>query len=233
MITTPLVSTSGRRASSEALAFSGCSMRTCIYIDGFNLYYGALKGTPYKWLDLKVLLTRILQPHHLIIKIKYFTARVSASPGDSHKPIRQQSYLRALVEYVPEIEIIYGHFLSHEINAPLANPGLGNPRFVRVIKTEEKGSDVNLAVHLLNDAWMDVYDCAVVISNDSDLAESMRLVRQHHCKRIGLVTPGKSYASRQLIQHADFKLRIREGALKHSLLPDTIPGTTLHKPVGW
>ena len=65
----------------------------------------------------------------------------------------------------------------------------GNQHAAQVIKTEEKGSDVNLAVHLLNDSWLDVYDCAVVVSNDSDIAEAMRLARHHHGKLIGLITP--------------------------------------------
>ena len=75
---------------------------------------------------------------------------------------------------------------------------------MEVIKTEEKGSDVNLAVHLLNDAWLDRYECAVVVSNDSDLAEATRLVKEHTGKALGLITPGDSNASRQLLKHADF-----------------------------
>ena len=59
-------------------------------------------------------------------------------------------------------------------------------------------------MHLLNDGWMNAYDCAVVVTNDSDIAEAMRLVRQHHDKRIGLVTPGAVRPSRQLMAHADF-----------------------------
>jgi hypothetical protein len=46
-----------------------------VYIDGFNLYYGALKGTPYKWLDLSRLCQTLL-PSDTIHEIKYFTARV-------------------------------------------------------------------------------------------------------------------------------------------------------------
>lgn len=218
------------------LLFVGHGMRTFVYVDGFNLYYGALKGTQYKWLDLKALLTRVLQPHHEILKIKYFTASVSGTPQDPRAPIHQQTYLRALQHYIPETEIHYGHFLSHEVHAPLANPGPEQPRFVQVIKTEEKGSDVNLAVHMLNDAWLDSYDCAVVVSNDSDLAESMRLVKAHHNKRIGLITPSTSNnirPSRQLLQHSDFARRIRKRALVGSQLHSPIPGTSLHKPRDW
>lgn len=107
-------------------------------------------------------------------------------------------------------------------------------RFARVIKTEEKGSDVNLAVQLLNDAWLDVFDCAVVVSNDSDLAEAMRLVKVHHPQKpIGLITPGERKTSKQLKVHADFVRSIRPGAIKSSQLPDPIPGTNIHKPAAW
>ncbi len=80
------------------------------------------------------------------------------------------------------------------------------PPSVQVWKNEEKGSDVNLALHVLNDAWLDAYDCAVIVSNDSDLAESLRLVKSRHSKLIGLVTPGAPArkTSRQLRQYADF-----------------------------
>jgi len=208
-------------------------MRTYIYIDGFNLYYRALKGTPHKLLDFRSLFTKVLQPHHQILKIKYFTALVQAKAFDQQKPIRQKTYLRALEKHNPEVEIYYGHFLSNPVRAPLANPDSGGPRTVEIIKTEEKGSDVNLAVHMLNDAWLNCYDCAVVVSNDSDLAESMRLIKHHHQKLIGLITPGKSHPSQQLKQHADFVRRIRTGALAASQFPSPIPGTSLHKPQGW
>ena len=77
----------GRRASSEALAFLGRTlMRTFVYVDGFNLYYGALKGTSWKWLDLVALCEMVLQQHHRILKVEYFTARVSGSGADQFKP---------------------------------------------------------------------------------------------------------------------------------------------------
>ncbi len=207
-------------------------MRTYVYIDGFNLYYGAVRGTHYKWLDFRALCKHILKPYHEILKIKYFTARVRPTPHDPDKYIRQQTFLRALQAYLPEVEIYYGHFLSHPVLAPLADRSEGTPR-VKVIKTEEKGSDVNLAVHLLNDAWLDSYDCAVLISNDSDLAEPLKLVRSQNKKRIGVITPHKNPQSRQLIKYADFVGKIREGVLRISQLPDPIPGTNIHKPTKW
>ena len=207
-------------------------MRTYVYVDGFNLYYGALKGTAWKWLDLPALFAEVLQPHHDILAVKYFTARVSGTAADQSKPQRQDVYLRALQHYRREVAVYFGHFLRHTVRAPLAHP-MGSTRTAEVIKTEEKGSDVNLAVHLLNDSWLDAYDCAAVVSNDSDLAEAMRLVRHHHGKRIGLITPGTGRPSRQLLTQADFSRRIRPHALRRSQLPDPIPGTTIHKPRQW
>ena len=207
-------------------------MRTFVYVDGINLYYGALKGTPWKWLDLPELLATVLQPHHDILTVKYFTARVSGTPADPSKPQRQDVYLRALRRYRTEVEVYFGHFLSHKVRAPLAQP-VGSQRTAEVIRTEEKGSDVNLAVHLLNDGWLDAYDCAVVVSNDSDIAEAMRLVRHHHGRRIGLVTPGTGRPSRQLMAHADFARHVRPNALGRSQLPDPIPGTNIRKPARW
>ena len=208
-------------------------VRTFVYVDGFNLYYGTLKGSPYKWLDLLVLFQRMLQPRHRILAIKFFTARVSVTPNDPSKPQRQDTYLRALQLYRPGVEVYFGHFLSHNVRLPLATP-TARQRTVEVIRTEEKASDVNLAVHLLNDCWLNAYDCAVVVTNDSDIAEAMRLVKQQHRKLIGLATPGNRHPSRQLTAHADFSLRIRNKAvLQQSQLPDPIPGTTIHKPATW
>ncbi|MCZ7602393.1 MAG: NYN domain-containing protein [Melioribacteraceae bacterium] len=207
-------------------------MRTIIYIDGFNFYYGAVKNTPYKWLDFKSLFQKLLASHNQIVQIKYFTALVSGK-YNSQKPIKQQTFLRALKEYIPEIEIYYGHFLTHEVYVPLAKPE-NDKRTVKIIKTEEKGSDVNISVHLLNDAWLNNYDCAVVVSNDSDLAESMKLVKVHHPdKTLGLVMPGKGHPSKELMQHADFVKRVRTGVLKSSQLPHQIPKTSIVKPKDW
>ena len=207
-------------------------MRTLVYVDGFNLYYGGLKGSGRKWLDLVALCERVLATHHDILAVKYFTVRVSPTPSDPSKPQRQQLYLRALQAYRPEVSVHFGHFLTHEVAAPLARP-TGGQRTVRVVKTEEKGSDVNLAVHLLNDAWLDAYDCAIVVTNDSDLAEGIRLVKAHLGKRVGVVTPGKRRTSQVLKGAADFVRQIRPQALLRSQLPDPIPGTNLRKPASW
>ena len=112
---------------------------------------------------------------------------------------------------------------------PCAPPATG---WAKVLLTEEKGTDVNLAVHLLNDAWLDEYDCAVVVSNDSDLAEAMRLAKERH-KLIGWVVTGNQHPSQVLAKIAHFRKPIRKNLLAASQLPLTIPGTTITKPSAW
>jgi len=211
-------------------------MRTFVYIDGFNLYYGAVKSTPYKWLDLKALFVNILQPYNKILAVKYYTAKVASRPDDLDAPNRQTIYLNALRAHIPEIQITRGHFLQSNVRMRLADPKPWQKKTVEVIKTEEKGSDVNIAVHLLNDAWLDAYDCAVVCSNDSDLSEALRLIRKQHNKRIVLVVPGDPALrppSIQLKRFANAVIQITEDHLKNSLLPNLIPGTSIHKPPSW
>ena len=207
-------------------------MKTSIYIDGFNLYFRAVKNTPYKWLDLKKLVTFLLHPSHRLVEIKYFTAKVSGR-FDSQQPIRQKTYIRALEKSIPELSVHYGHFMSHAVKMP--NAPLTTPRtYSRVYKTEEKGSDVNLAVHMLNDAWLNKYDCAVLISNDSDLAEPLKLIRNELNKKIGLIFPSiKGHPSKELQSHAHFIKRIRTGVLAQSQLPNQIFGTSITKPKSW
>src|SRR5215204_882432 len=95
-------------------------MRTNVYIDGFNLFYGCLKGSPYKWLDIDALCRRLL-PKDQINRIRYFTALVTARPGDPQQPVRQETYLRAL-ETLSSVTVHLGEFYVNRVRMPLATP---------------------------------------------------------------------------------------------------------------
>jgi hypothetical protein len=71
----------GARLPFGSLCFFLCEEPT-FYIDGFNLYYGCLKGSPFKWLDPSKLCPHLLPKGHQVHEIKYYTARVSW-PGRS------------------------------------------------------------------------------------------------------------------------------------------------------
>lgn len=208
-------------------------MKTVVYVDAFNLYYGALKGTRYKWLDLGALCRVMLRQDNVITGIKYFTARVQSRPDDLNRPTRQAVYLRAL-KTIPNLQIIFGHYLSHVVWMPLAAPSPGQKPFVEVIKTEEKGSDVNLASHLLVDAVDQVYDCAVVISGDSDLRTPVQFVQNRFHKTVGVLNPQK-IPCKALQTDAGFYKHIRESALQVSQFPPVLTDSrgSFHKPPIW
>lgn len=204
-----------------------------VYIDGFNFYYRCVKNTPYKWLNFAAL-TRILLPKEKIHRIYYFTARVKAMPHDPDAPNRQQVYLRALAT-IPNLTVVYGHFLTNTVMMPLAEPPATGPKFARVIRTDEKGSDVNLATYLLLDAFRRSCDTAFVISNDSDLAEPIRVARREFGLRVGIGLPLRGTESLTLLNASDFFRRIREGPLKASQFsnPLTDAKGTFAKPASW
>jgi uncharacterized LabA/DUF88 family protein len=204
-----------------------------VYVDGFNLYYGAIKGTPYKWLDISKMV-HLLLPKNQVLKIKYFTALVHSRPKDPDQPLRQQIFLRAL-RTIPNLEIILGHFLSHEVSMPLANCPPGKQKYVNVIKTEEKGSDVNIATHMLHDGYQGAYAAAIVISNDSDLVEAIKIVRTELKKSVIVLNPFKDTPSQELNRFATFVKPIRLGVLAASQFSDPLKDRTgtFHKPPTW
>lgn len=125
-------------------------------------------------------------------------------------------------------------FLSHTRKKPLAASLPHNPRYVEVLITEEKGSDVNIAAHTVHDGHVGKYDLAVLVSNDSDLAEPLRIVRHELGFPIGLLNPYKK-PSRELLKHATFYKAIREGVLAVSQFPAVMQDAKgpFHKPTTW
>jgi uncharacterized LabA/DUF88 family protein len=207
-------------------------MATNVYIDAFNLYYGSLKGTRYRWLDLGALCARLL-PKDRINRIRYFTATVSARPDNPDAPQRQQVYLRAL-ETIPGLSIHYGHYLTHVTRMPFANPPQRGARTVEVVKTEEKGSDVNLATYLLLDAFQSDCKVAVVISNDSDLKLPIEIAQTELGIRVGVVNPHPPARRSRALQPTFFK-QLRTSALGACQFPSVLADTKgeIRKPARW
>ena len=206
------------------------SLKTNVYVDGFNLYYGKMKNSPYKWLNIRCLCETIF-PKNNICSIKYFTARVRGTPKDPDQPIRQAVYFRAL-KTINDLTLIYGHFLTNPKTMPIS--GTNPIKWVTVDKTEEKGSDVNLATHLLLDAFNNEYDAAILITNDSDLAEPVRVVRDQFKKTVLLLNPFHRYSAK-LAQYSDFKKRIMAHHLAGCQFPPKLSdaGGEFYKPPEW
>jgi uncharacterized LabA/DUF88 family protein len=116
----------------------------------------------------------------------------------------------------------------------LAHPPTNGPATVEVLKTEEKGSDVNIATHLVHDAHSGRFDVAVMVTNDSDLCEPIRVVRHELGLPVGVMYPGDRL-SRQLQPLASFIKPIRAGVLRASQFPPVLTDAVgrFHKPPSW
>lgn len=236
-------------------------MATGVYIDGLNFYYGALKGTPYKWLDLEKFV-RLLLPRDEISVIRYFTATINKRHNDDGAHSRQAVYLRAL-RANPNIMIHKGHFRndirwkaladnkhrSSELFKPSFRPlTLFNlmwkdnvirreeqSTLARVVIDEEKGSDVNLGVHLIDDCARGLCDKALIVSNDSDLVGAIRLAKGF-ANQVGILNPHSTPTNRRLRDEASFEIPFRPDALAKCQLPqivDTPRNGHVHRPKMW
>jgi len=174
--------------------------------------------------------------------IRYFTAHVKPLPHDLDVKTRQDFYFRAL-KTLKDLELHdNGEFVSWDKlipQSPLAYVRGKNksPQKVNVLKTEEKGSDVNLASWLLTDCFNGCFDCAVVISNDSDLATPIEIVTQRCKKPVKVINPGKPlYASKKLarVSTSNF-ITIHPWVYAKSQLPPTLTDAigTFTKPSRW
>jgi hypothetical protein len=206
-------------------------MRAFVYVDGFNLYYRALKNTPFKWLNLAALARRLLDATDTVECVRYFTARVRARSGDPGAPRRQQILFNALATE-SSVAFHYGRFLTKTKMRPLVSTG----KFVEIHDTEEKGSDVNLAVHLLNDGWHGRYDVALVLSQDTDLIEPLRIASKELHKIVGLVWLDGRRPDPYLVAASSFVRHLSRADLAAAQFPNPIvrpDGTALFKPATW
>lgn len=199
--------------------------RILVYIDGFNLYFGMQEVgfDNSKWLNVYQLAINLAKPNQVIVGVKYFTSRVSNNPG---KEKRQGTYIEAIECY--GVEVIYGHYQSNRI---------GCNRCGHVwLNQNEKMTDVNIATHLIVDAFQDKYDAAMLISGDSDLVPPIRSVHLLFSKKRVFVAFPPGRHNQTVAAVARGSMVIGRKKLIDSQLPPIVTkpgGYELHKPKQW
>jgi hypothetical protein len=243
-------------------------MRIGVYVDGFNLYYGARqmmgRSTPgWRWIDIRGLADDLAQRRQnwvgsSIELVVYCTALIdgASNPGGRHD---QDTYLRALQSSNCIDVLELGHYVARVKSGPLATKGpRGRPDIVRpqwpvvvqdaqgspvpdamfmvsYAQREEKGSDVNVASHLLVDVMQGDVDGAIVISNDSDLRYPVEVARQR--VPVGIVNPSPNRLAGDLRGNAvdgvgrHWWYRLVGSDLARHQLPDPVAGVS--RPPGW
>jgi uncharacterized LabA/DUF88 family protein len=200
--------------------------RVIAYIDGFNLYFG-LKSSGWRryfWLDVQALAGNLLKPDQALVHTKYFTARVSA-PADKVK--RQNTYLDA-IQTLTDFSILYGRY---QLN-PFTCRNCGHVHNV----PNEKMTDVNIAVQLMQDAFQDNFDTALLISADSDLVGPVVAVQKLFPKKRVIVACPPNRYSANLCNASSGHFKIGRAVIAKSLFPETITtasGFVLTRPASW
>jgi len=229
---------------------------TAVYIDGYNLYYGRIRGTPYKWLDVVTLFDHLLHeqdPHAELSSVRYFSAPALgrfATHGDA-SVLAQQDYIRALQQvHRARFSTVMGKhsYDRHGTSLPHFEPGRPFDRThrVKVWKLEEKQTDVNLALSLYREASTGRYHQVVVCSNDSDVAPALAAIRADFKDlAIGVVMPlrppnpsGGSHrsVSASLLEHSTWMRHyLLDSELEAAQLPDVVPTEKrpIRKPAHW
>lgn len=210
-------------------------MRVGVYVDGFNLYYGARrqmgKSPGWRWLNIRALVEDVVYaqrgwPDAEIGRIVYCTAHIDAAHNSSGH-VEQDVYLKALLATQSIDHIEFGKYVTGVRQRPLAVKGrrkgstpvlvtsqwplmvqstLGEPVrdalfMVSTLHQEEKGTDVNIASHLLVDVLTGAVDAAVVVSNDSDLKLPVHFARDR--LPIGHINPAGGYFAGDLTGNPD------------------------------
>lgn len=185
-------------------------IRSSFFIDGFNLYHALkrLRLPHLKWVDLAKLMHRQIAPQsEKISEIYYFSAYAHWWPD---RKVRHEEYVKALEQ--AGVKVVLGHFKKKD--------GFCNSCGARWDAHEEKETDVNIALCMLNEAYKDTYDRAYLVSRDSDLKPAVAMVRaQFPSKEIFVVAPPHLGHSTDLIQLAQGKRKISVAQVEQSLFP--------------
>ena len=215
-------------------------MKTNVYIDAGNLYYGLLRDNcSAKWLDPLALTRALIRSDHAIGAVKFYTARVRTYPYDAEAVERQRIYLRALSE-IKGLKIVEGYYNKNKVWMPAVSGACRTCKEtadgrVHIVKLEEKRTDVNIATDMLYDAFTDSIDAVALISGDSDFIAPLDLIRKKFGKQVLVFDPHQRFSD--ICYHASYYAHIQRDLPAKCQLPEVIPvgthGRTIHRPAAW
>jgi uncharacterized LabA/DUF88 family protein len=216
------------------------TLRTIVYVDGYNLYYGLLRTSGYKWLNIHALFNNHIfpfkSPGSELVAIKYYTADIKAQFASHgiHSEQAQGQYHRALRSATGgSIEIISSYHTTERGKAIQYKEPPNLKKTVDIWRIEEKQTDVKIALQMYIDASKNLCDQIVLCTNDNDLSPALEHIKSDfpHIE-IGLVVPrpdprnvGSRPPAGKLKSYASWYLpHIKERALHESLFPNIVPG---------
>ncbi|MCF8095876.1 MAG: NYN domain-containing protein, partial [Desulfobacteraceae bacterium] len=208
--------------------------KVSFFIDGFNVYHSLkpfdqntrqyiTKYMKYLWLDFMRLANRFVKKNDQLSEVFYFTALAYWRPESE---ARHKIFISALEN--AGVKVIRGKFKEKDRYCKFCGASYKHH--------EEKQTDVNIAVHLLNEAYKNTYDKAIILTNDTDLIPAIQVAKSSFpSKRFGVLFPIDRWSS-ELRTACDFWLKIHKKDLKASQFPDKVHlpnGVTLTRPANW
>lgn len=197
--------------------------RTSFYVDGFNLYHVLDRFCPEcKWLDLRRVLRSVIPASESISDLYYFSALAHWKP---ERVFRHRAYIDALK--ASGVAVVLGRFKDKERRCRLCQKSY--------VAHEEKRTDVNVALRMLEDAMDDRYDTAILVSGDTDFVPVLAAIKRRFPeKRVGVMAPLGSRAT-ELKMVADFFIKMKRHHLKANQFPDVVetPQKRIVKPEQW
>jgi len=190
--------------------------RVACFVDGFNLYHSLkdLNQDHLKWLNLWSLLESFSpKPYQQVVSVFYFSAYATWL-SDAYK--RHRVYVNALqgVGVTP----VMGFFKEKDRSCRACG--------AHWKAHEEKETDVNIGLYMINEAHQNNFDRAMLLSGDSDLAPVIRMLRKEFPQKpIRLIAPpGRRHSKESVAAFGgNPSLRsIKKGKLKKFLLPDQV-----------
>ena len=154
--------------------------RAAIFIDGSNLYHSLLENCRRFDLDFSAFIRKLCDGRPLFRAYYY---NILQDPERKAQAYQEQQ-----------------KFLASLYNTPYLEVRLGSSK-MRGETTVEKGVDIMMATDLLQFAWNDLYDDAILVSGDGDFAYALQTV-----KNIGKYTEVAAFDSNlapELSQVAD------------------------------
>ena len=140
-----------------------------VYIDGYNWYHAILKHHPeWKWVNVQSFFES-LRPHEDIISVKMFSALIE---HDADALERQKRYFTAL-QTLPKVRLVMGFFQARLVTCRATDCGR------QYSVPEEKKTDVNLAIELVDDALNNRCDSIYIVSGDSDIQPAVEWVAKN------------------------------------------------------
>ena len=210
--------------------------RVAVYIDGFNLFYGlkskrqgrrGRRWPCYYWLDVCQMSEKLLRPNQKLVLVRYFTARMHHDANDPGKVNRQNTYLEAL-QTLPDAMLHEGYFVEKTRTCRRCGSTYKD--------YEEKMTDVNIAMEFLSDAQDDLFDTAIIVSADGDLAGPVAAVRRRYPGKKVIMAFPPDRNSVRLQKIASGFVRLRQSTIRTSQLPPRMTGAggqVLRRPRMW